>query len=849
VALAAAFGLDQEARQRFFAAARPQPALTTVSVSPGPQPELAPPGRDPEQAGPGEQTDDIQVFLIADVRGYSTYTDAHYDQDAAQLSLRFAALARAAVQSHGGQVLEVRGDEVLAVFASARAALRAASAFQQQVEHASRTTPEQPVRCGIGVEAGEAIPVPGGYRGQAINLAARLCAAAGPGGCGRRDGDRSGPGGARLPGSGISVPESLLSRRITQVLAAEQPPLPEEPEASTPQPEPILPAPGKHESPAGKAVGNYLSAQPRFRLVARETEMARLLAALDRVQEGTGRLVVVVGEPGVGKTRLAQEVLLAAQQRGFVGITGRCYAPQETTPYYPFLEALARAYAAAPLTLRTALPQQWPDVARLIPDHSRAVPVASVAHPASGSAEDQQRLFWQVTRFLQALAEERSLALLLDDLHWMDGASLELLLHLVRTTRESPILLLGTYRDSEVPMSHPLAEGLRDLGRAQLVERIELHPLPREGTAALLLATLEEGEVSEAVTDVIYGPTEGNAFFVQEVLQALVERGDITLQSGCWQPRAGAAIVVPESVRGAVLERVGRLSPTAQEILGVASVLEQTFRFDDLLSTLSLVSQTPGALTVGSHGAVSTSTTTEQETRLEAALDEAVRVRVLREVGGEGYTFSHVLAQRALYEQLSARRRQRVHRAVAESLEHVAEPERIRRVSDLAYHFLQADEPARALPYILQAGEQAQAVYAHPAAERQFRTALDLARQVGDPEAGAEDRDRAGVVRPGTLCRSHLGAGGGGHRGGASWRPHSSGAPHLAAELRRWRRESWGWGNDPPSSLDRDHRSPGSQSRAGVALPRSRPLLLRERAICGRAGCGGARAAGRPGGR
>ena len=329
-----------------------------------------PPRAIAEPTGDGqlEQTADIQVFLIADVRGYSTYTDAHYDQDAAQLTLRFAALARAAVQSHGGQVLEVRGDEVLAVFASARAALRAASAFQQQVEHASRTTPDQPVRCGIGVEAGEAIPVPGGYRGQAINLAARLCARAGPGevlagemviGLARK------VEGLRFQDRGLASLKGFAEPvRITQVLAAEQPPLPEEPEASTPQPEPILPAPGKHESPAGKAVGNYLSAQPRFRLVARETEMARLLAALDRVQEGTGRLVVVVGEPGVGKTRLAQEVLLAAQQRGFVGITGRCYAPQETTPYYPFLEALARAYAAAPLTLRTALPQQWPDVAR-----------------------------------------------------------------------------------------------------------------------------------------------------------------------------------------------------------------------------------------------------------------------------------------------------------------------------------------------------------------------------------------------------------------------------------------------------------------------------------------------------
>ena len=112
-----------------------------------------------------------------------------------------------------------------------------------------------------------------------------------------------------------------------------------------------------------------------------------------------------------------------------------------------------------------------------------------------------------------------------------------------------------------------------------------------------------------------------------------------------------------------------------------------------------------------------------------------MRVRVLREVGGSDYAFSHALAQRALYEQLSIRRRRRMHRGVAESLERLGEAERVRRVADIAYHFLQADEPARALPYVLQAGEQALAVYAYSEAEQQFRLALELAQQLGDTEA------------------------------------------------------------------------------------------------------------------
>jgi predicted ATPase len=313
-----------------------------------------------------------------------------------------------------------------------------------------------------------------------------------------------------------------------------------------------------------------------------------------------------------------------------------------------------------------------------------------------------------VTGFLQALADEQPLALLLDDLHWADGASLELLLHLARQTHDCPLLVLGTYRESEVPSDHPLSVGVRDLIRAQLVERLELLQLSREGTAALLSATLEAGEVSEAVTDLIYGPTEGNAFFVQELVRTLLERREITLgSSGRWEPREGADVAVPATVQAAVLERVSRLSAPAQETLGIASVLGQRFRFDDLLATSTQITQTPEVLATAAapFGGI------EAESRLEAQLEEAVRARVLREVGGSEYALSHALAQRALYEQLAVRRRRRIHRAVAESLERLGEEERARRATDIAYHFRQAEEPARALPFVLPAGRHKLSIY------------------------------------------------------------------------------------------------------------------------------------------
>jgi tetratricopeptide (TPR) repeat protein len=477
--------------------------------------------------------------------------------------------------------------------------------------------------------------------------------------------------------------------------------------------------------------------------------MSRLLAALEVVQAGTGRLVVLVGEPGVGKTRLAQEVSLVARERGFGIITGRCYAPQETVPYYPFLEALSRAYSAGSASVRAALPEQWPQVARLLPERSILVPTA-LEGPASGSAEDQQRLFWQVTGFLQALTAERPLAVLLDDLHWMDGASLALLLHLARHTREFPILLLGTYRDVEVPSSlHPLAKAISELGREHLVERIEVKRLEQKETGELLAATLEEGEVSEAVTALIHEPTEGNAFFAQEMLRVLVERGEVRLMEGRWELQEGVEVEVPENVRVTILERVARLSEPVQQTLSLASVLGQTFRFDDLVATQALVTPTPPA-EVGPPSTppspVATMPGEAAELALEAFLEEAVSVRLLREAGGVGYAFSHALTQRALYEQLSARRRRRLHVVVAEMLESLAEREKTRRVGEVAYHFLQAQEHARALPYLLQAGEQAETVYANAEAEQHFRAAARLAAELGDREQEAVALERLGLL-------------------------------------------------------------------------------------------------------
>jgi predicted ATPase len=453
-------------------------------------------------------------------------------------------------------------------------------------------------------------------------------------------------------------------------------------------------------------------------LVGRQEELGRILIAVDAVAEGSGQLVLLAGEPGVGKTRLAQEVMLALRDRGFLVASGRCYEPQQTVPYYPFLEALTVAYELSPAAVRGQVSHRWPYLAYLLPDQLGQPPASS-----TGARDEQQRLFRAVTAFLVAVAESMPVALLVDDLHWVDSASLDLLQHLARHTRASPILLLGTHRHGEVGRQHPLERALGDMNREGLLERLSIRRLDQEGTAALIAATFGEHTVSSEFSALVHRYTEGNPFFTREVLRALVERGDIYQENGRWERRDVEEIEVPESVRSAVAERASRLSERAQEVVHEASVLGQIFRFDDLQAMSD-----------------------RAEEEIEEALDEATAAGLVRETGRDEYSFNHVLTQQTLYVELSGRRKRRLHLAAGEALEGLAVGRRQERLPELARHFVKGGQPERALPCSLLAGDAAERVFAHADAERHYRTALELARELADREHEAEALEKLGGV-------------------------------------------------------------------------------------------------------
>jgi tetratricopeptide (TPR) repeat protein/transcriptional regulator with XRE-family HTH domain len=462
--------------------------------------------------------------------------------------------------------------------------------------------------------------------------------------------------------------------------------------------------------------GNFLGALPSKRLVGREEELARILGALDTAtgEAGTGRLVLLAGEPGIGKTRLAQEVSVHAWERGFHVASGRCYEAHSGVPFYPFLEALGKLYEEAPEEARGRRPY----LERLLPDHFPSQPIAA----PSGDQEELHQLLRAVNSFVRDTAANKPVALFIDDLHWADEASLDLLQHLARQTRPDRVLLVGTYREVEVRRGHPLRKAVRDLGREQLVERVAVRRLGREETTALVAGRLDGMEVSEEFAGLVYGHTEGNPFFVAEVLEALIERGNLFVWEGRWVRSELDRIEVPESVREIIAERTSRLEPETQETLEEASVLGQRFAFDDLRAISD-----------------------RDEEEVEEALEEALGAGLVRDIGEE-HTFNHALTHQAIYADIARRRRRRLHLAAGEALERHTERVRRRRASEIARHFVGGKAPARALPYALLAGDRAEEVFAHSEAERHYRSALGLAEGVRDESETAQALEKLGGV-------------------------------------------------------------------------------------------------------
>ncbi|MGD0593539.1 MAG: BTAD domain-containing putative transcriptional regulator [Acidimicrobiales bacterium] len=482
----------------------------------------------------------------------------------------------------------------------------------------------------------------------------------------------------------------------------------------------------RRQPPAGGAPAvrfpARLVSQSLLPLSGRQSQLEFLLDAWAETAASGRRVVLLSGEAGIGKTRLAAELAARAHDMGAVVLFGRCDEDMGV-PFQPFVEALEQVLQSAPAA--ASLGRHAGELVRLAPDLAWIVPGLEPPLQADPDTE-RYRLFDAVGDWLTAMSAEAGMVLVLDDIHWAEKPTLLLLRHLVRSAEPMRILVVGTYRDTDLDRTHPLSEMLADLRREPCVERLALTGLDVGGVRDMLANAGDERVDARAAElgQLLWSETDGNPFFVQEILRSLVESGRLTEGDGRPAMEIGASeLGIPEGVREVVGRRLSRLSPTANAVLALASVIGAVIDFDVVVAVSDL-----------------------SEDAVLDALDEATAASLLRETSSGAYEFTHALVRSTLYDELSAARRARRHRQVAEALEARDNKD----AAALAYHFQRAGSAdARSIEYAAAAGEQALERLAFDQAVAFFSQALEAA---DDVEAGA-DRRCGLLVRLGTAQR------------------------------------------------------------------------------------------------
>lgn len=579
----------------------------------------------------------------------------------------FATLRRAAGH-HGGAEVKGLGDGLMLIFPRPSAALQAAVAMQQAVHRQNRELPEA-VGLRIGVSAGELVEEDGDYYGEPATEAARLC---------------------QLAGSGqilvTAVVRALAGRRASFPFAVvgdlDLKGLPDPVPTVELKWEPADPEGGPVPLPARLAV-----AVPT--LFGRADERRQLWEAFDEARRGHRRIVMVGGEPGIGKTAVTTDLAQRAHAEGAVVCYGRS-DKELGLPYQPFVEAFEHLVVHAPEeVVRGHFADHGGELARLVPTLRLRFPDCPA--PTQSDADSERYLAFGAARgLLEATSGRVPLVVVLDDLHWADKPTLLLLRFLAGSLTAVPLLVVGTFRTTDIDDTHPLAEVLADLRREPGVTRLELAGLGEPDVRALVASAA--GRSIEAADDLrlvssLTRDTGGNPFFVWEVLRLLAASGDVVQDpDGRWSVsdhlrRAGT----PASLREVVSQRVLALGPDAVRILSLAAVVGSDIQ-------VGLLAAVAGV----------------EEERLLELLAEAARASVVTDVmpGPDRFSFVHALVPAILADDLGMARRVRAHQKVAEAIE-ADGGTRPDRAAALAWHWKEADRSDMALDYARQAGMDA----------------------------------------------------------------------------------------------------------------------------------------------
>ncbi|MGD9894167.1 MAG: helix-turn-helix transcriptional regulator, partial [Dehalococcoidia bacterium] len=452
--------------------------------------------------------------------------------------------------------------------------------------------------------------------------------------------------------------------------------------------------------------------------VGRERETRILVEALASVRSGTGGAVLVAGEAGIGKSRLIAELRRRAETDGFAVLQGACFEPDRSAPYAPFADLLRTALHERETDATDGSLRSFaPELVTLLPEHvTDAAPSAPT--PTGDPEQDKRRLFAAITTAFVSMAGGRPLLVCIEDLHWSDDTSLELVAYLVRRLSTHPVLLMLTYRSDETrpALLHLLAE----LERSRRAEEIALVPFEVAEVELMLRRLLaHEQPVRAEFLHAICSLTDGNPFFIEEVVKSLVADGDVDIDGRAWDRHPLGEVRIPRTVQDAVQRQMMHLSAAARRLLALAAVAGRRFDFP-LLQAL----------------------TGHTEAALLAEMRELIAAQLVVEESADRFAFRHALTHEAIVSQLLTRERRAIHAEIAEAIEMVYAGSLDAHLEDLALHWHEGGAGPEAMEYSRRAGERAQAMYAPREAAAHFTRALDAARTLGGTPPAALLRAR-----------------------------------------------------------------------------------------------------------
>jgi DNA-binding CsgD family transcriptional regulator len=450
----------------------------------------------------------------------------------------------------------------------------------------------------------------------------------------------------------------------------------------------------------GQVIRHLRIPSPRF--IGREDELLWLQERLEEARRGQGDIVFIAGEAGVGKSRLLTELVTRGQYAEIRVLEGRCSLFESALPYAPFIEAFRGLFhSRTPSEIHSLAGDYAGEVIRLLPELTQLIPGVRLNPPLS-PPEERSRLFESLYQILRQVAAESPLILTIEDLHWADPASLELLHFLGRRLRRDRWLVLATYRPEELAQAETLKRVREELSRGRLAQELALGPLNAAETGELLRETLGAlAPAGEALATWVYHSSEGNPFFTEEILRSLIETSDAHIHR--LDQDALSAMAVPATIRDAILARMRPLGAEARGILAAAAVLGRSFDLAAVQTITGLAGET---------------VTQPFMNLLSVQLVRADRIPLR-------YVFRHHLIRETVLESLPPDTRRSLHQRVGELLEGGPSPP----PQILAYHFNRSGDRNRTVRYAMAAGSEAAAVHAHWDATQYYGIALEALAQ------------------------------------------------------------------------------------------------------------------------